>query len=94
MLQRFSVVTRYTPVTLSVMMGVTKMGVMMGVTRVTPLLHECNDGLLVPMLDNTHCNMAVYPPHPVFSASSPPPFCTAAGVPVGYASSAGEVVVV
>jgi hypothetical protein len=37
-LQRFSVVTRYTPVTLSVMMGVTKMGVMMGVTRVTPIV--------------------------------------------------------
>ena len=42
---------------------------------------------------SAHSAYPLTPFNPLFSASSPPPLCTAAGVPVGYAASAGEVVV-
>ena len=59
--------------------------------RAPPTYHPATGVSALPTSAHSAITHSAYP---LFSASSPPPFCTAAGVPVGYASSAGEVVVV
>jgi hypothetical protein len=59
--------------------------------RAPPTYHPATGVSALPTSAHSAITHSAYP---LFSASSPPPLCTAAGVPVGYASSAGDVVVV